>query len=477
MSARRWACVALWWTVLAGGGTALGGGERPPALTAAVEARAKELLRTARIEYAERSVVVEPDGRRVERPLHYYTWRCAGERYVSVDRGDEEGVVMRDADGRPRTDLPHQGPQGYLVKSDEVWLHSESSPAADVFGLQRADWFRLHDLRRLGLNPVTLGQDVEEACRANGLPAPDYEATTESGLDVVTATIGPGQFRWWIDPARGWSVVRAAVLRDGQETTSMWLTVAQVDGVWFPTEVEYVRHTDDGHELSTTYAMLSTEFNRPEHPQELTPADIGVEPGMTVHYQDRNDIVTAVWDGQAAISPDEYRVRLSNGSLKRGRTVERELAHLLREDAPGREASTKPSAESGGTATRPALFFAGERGKTFESQWEAYTRRFIMQYRLSAEQARKAWQICRDCEALGRSSIEKRRGDFDEWQKRKDALAGASAEEQKKQREALDLRRKELMAPVERIFEERLKPDLDRIPTAQQREARRETAK
>jgi hypothetical protein len=456
--------------------TAAGASEKPPALVAAEQARDRSVLRTARVEFCERrSVSGDPNPRAPT--VRYYTWQCARDAYVTVDHGDEEGVVMRDGDGRPRDDLPYHGPMHFLTKNDEVWLQVESSPLADIFGAPRTDSFRLHDLRRLGLDPVTLGQDIEEVCRANGLPTPQYETAVENGLHVVTAAFGPGQVRWWIDPERGWNVVRSAVLREGHETSSMQLAVAQVDGVWFPAEAEYIRRLADGRELSTTFIMLSTEFNRPEHPQELTPADIGVEPGTNLTYQDRDDVGPAIWDGQTAISPEEYAARLKEGTLKRGPTVERALARALQAEPRDGQPTSSPTGEGGGTATRPALFFAGERGKTFESQWETYTRRFIMRYRLNAEQARKAWQICRDCEALGRSSIEKRRGDFDEWQKRKDALADASAEEQKKQREALDLRRKELMAPVERIFEERLKPELDKIPTAQQRETHRETAK
>lgn len=446
--------------------------ERPQELTAAAEARNKALLRTARIEYAERSIVVQPDGRRVERPLRYYTWRCADDAYVSVDHGDEEGVVMRDLEGRPRDDLPYHGAQQYLVKNDEVWLHVEQSPAADIFGNQRSDFFRLHDLRRLGLDPVAFGHDIEAECREHGLPAPEYETTIEDGLYVVTTAIGPGQIRWWIDPDRGWSVVRSAVSRDGQETSSTHFSLSQTEGVWFPQEIEHTRHTASGHTLTTVITILSTEFNRPEHPQELTPADIGVEPGMTLNYQDRDDVTQSVWDGQRPISPEEYTAALKDGSLKRGPTVERELARWL-EEHQGRtqpQGTTKPSGGDAGATTRPARFGSVEDIAMFASEWEAYTRRFIMKHRLKPDQARKAWQVCRDCESRGRSYIEAQRSDLDDWQRRLEASRHVSAEEWEKQQGALDRRRTELVAPLQRIFEQRLKPELDKLPTPSQRE-------
>ncbi len=235
MSTKFWRSVGVGATVLGAIVPALWA-ELPPELAAAVAARDQALLRTARIEYAQRSIVVEPGGRRVEKPARYFTWRCAGDCYVSVDHGDEEGVVMRDEEGRPRNDLPYHGAQNFLVKHDEVWSHVDQSPVADIFGMQRADHYSLHDLRRLGLDPVTLGQDLETARRSFGLPAPEYQTSTEGGLYVVSTTLGPGEIRWWIDPDRGWSVVRTASLRDGQETRSMEFTLAASDGVWFPQE-------------------------------------------------------------------------------------------------------------------------------------------------------------------------------------------------------------------------------------------------
>lgn len=452
---------------------------KPAALVAAERAREKTLLRTARLEFSERCTSSGGPTTGGSSRVHYYTWQCAGDAYVTVDQGDEEGVVMRDGDGRPRDDLPYHGPMHFLAKNDELWLHVEDSPSADVFAgsRERTDFFRLHDLRRLGLDPVVFGRDLEEENQRLGRPPLDYQSSLEDGLQVVTASTFNGYCRWWIDSEKGWNVVRTGVWLDGVQIGETRFILEQVDGVWFPQRIDRYRLAAGDTEPSSVITVLSAEFNRPEHPQELTPPDIGVEPGTNLMYQDRDDAGPAIWDGQAAISPDEYRVRLKNGSLKRGPTVERALARALQAEPRDAQPTSRPTGEGGGTATRPALFFAGERGKTFESQWEAYTRRFIMRYRLNAEQGRKAWQICRNCEALGRSSIEKRRADFDEWQKRKDALASASADEQKKQREALDLRRKELMAPVERIFEERLKPELDKIPTAQQRETHRETAK
>ncbi len=103
--------------------------------------------------------------------------------------------------------------------------------------------------------------------------------------------------------------------------------------------------------------------------------------------------------------------------------------------------------------------------RAFESKWEAYTRQFIMKHRLNGDQGRKAWDLCRDCEKIARSYLDTRRTDVDDWQQRLEASRSASVEEQAREKEKLDRRRTELVAPIDRIFEDRLKPGLDKLPT------------
>lgn len=448
-------------------------GEPPAVLKAAIAARDRAILRTVRMEYAEQSTKVRPNGERMERPIHYYSWQCAGGDFVLADRGDEEGVVLRDADGRPRTDLTYAGPLQYLAKGDEIWQHSERAPLADIFGRERAESLRLHDLRRLGLDAVDFGYDVDAVRRAHGYPEPEYEESLEDGLRVITARSATGQIRWWIDPERGGGVVRTAVLTpDGIETRSMHLALELVDGVWFPQQVEFVRHTADGTELSTVLTALNTEFNRPEHPQAFSPADIGIEPGTTLSYQTPGNLHDAIWDGEKAVSPIEFGRRVQAGSLTPGATVTAELAGLepvTDEHARIAQNNEPSNGEAALAATQAGYSDRSGKWYLFQSEWEAYTRGFIMRYRLDAAQARKAWSICRRCEERGRAIIEAKRSDLEAWHRRAEALRSAPQSEQARERAALKQRRAELTAPVDRIFEERLKPELDQLPTETQR--------
>jgi hypothetical protein len=357
----------------------------------------------------------------------------------------------------------------FLLKGDEVWLHVEDAPTADVWPGERRSFWKLYDLRKEGLDPVVEGADAEERLLALGYPLPEYDSHEEDGLTVVTATVtGGGEWRWWIDPEKDWNVVRTGVWLNGKEIGETRYTLAQYDGVWFPERIEVNRFGAGDVAPSTVVTILSAEFNRPYHPQDLTPADIGVETGATILYQEREGDAVKIWDGKKAVSPEEFDERLKKGELQLGppiaRDREREAA-----GANGGRAASQP------VASRPARFEAALDPRNFESQWEAYTRCFIIRCRLDDDQARKAWTICRECEDRGRKYIAGRRSDMEEWQGRSEALSKATPEEREKQSARFEQRRAELMQPVERIFEDRLKPGLDQLPTPAQRRATERT--
>jgi hypothetical protein len=440
---------------------ARGESEKPAVLQAAEEARSSAWLRTAHIEFKEERTVPEGgEGPPAPVRVRYYTWKCAADSHITIDHGDEDGVVMRDADGRPRNDLTFHGALHTLVTGDDLWRHVEDAPVADVFGATRTGFFRLHDLRRVGLDPVAPGHDLEAEGQQAGRPPLEYETRREGDLEVVSASDGVGKCEWWIDSQKDWSVVRTTVWLQGKLIGETRFTVAQLDGVWFPQKVEVFRLAAGDLVPSTISTIVSAEFNRPHHPQELTPSEIGVEAGATVRYHDREDASSMVWDGKRPVSPEEFTERVESGEVEWGPTIARE-----------RERVKAARAKSEASATQAAAFQAPLDARVFEAQWEAYTRRFIIRYGLDDEQARKAWSVCRECQEKGREHIARRRHDIDEWQKAMDSAALTAGEERERRLVDVQERRKKLMAPVDRIFEERLKPGLERLPTARQREA------
>lgn len=448
-------------------------GEKPQALEAAEKQRSAALLRTARIEFAESSSIIGASGQVTGLPRRYYTWRCADDAYVTDFQGDEEGVFMRDADGRPRDDLTYHGPLHFLVKDGETWEHIDQAPVAEIGADERAAHYRLYDLRKIGLDPVVPGRDFDQELRKSGLPPPQYETVVDAdGLYVVSFSFGDDTARWWIDPQRGWNVVRTAVVAAGRETSGMRMELAEYDGAWFPRQFEYRRRAADGDEFVTVTNVLNAEFNRPWHPQRLTPSDIGVEAGMTLHFSQRATDSTLLWDGSKAVAPEEFFERLARGDVIPGPTVAPTLGGR---GAPTSGPAGGSAADDGATATRPGRGARSRGLDDFESEWEKYTRHFIIHYRLDDEQARRAWTVCRTCQERGRAIFADRRADLQDWQGKVEAAEGLPPPERERQLSDLERRREVLMAPIKRIFEERLRPELEKLPTEKQRECAEKT--
>jgi hypothetical protein len=165
--------------------------------------------------------------------LKYATARIAGDDVIWINRGDEAGVVVRDTTGAPARTAT-QLPLSYLSKDGLVWhkeggaSSAEAVPAAEIFGPQ--------DFRTLGVSTGFGCLDLETTVWTDGsvLAAPQQyeESTDQDGLSVVTARSGEKIRKWWIDPKRGWSVVRAALYVNGElwgESRSPW-RISQTDG-------------------------------------------------------------------------------------------------------------------------------------------------------------------------------------------------------------------------------------------------------
>lgn len=111
--------------------------------------------------------------------------------------------------------------------------------------------------------------------------------------------------------------------------------------------------------------------------------------------------------------------------------------------------------------------------KNYETVWDTYTRNFIEKYELNEAQAQKAESILQRCKQQGKQVVmrsEKRLAEIDsqiaELRKTKSRDKSHAANLQK-----LETQRGELLKPLTAIFEKRLKPQLDKLPTRAQRAA------
>ncbi|MEW6198337.1 MAG: hypothetical protein AB1601_06690 [Planctomycetota bacterium] len=248
----------------------------------------------------------------------YKTIRFAGDRRVIIDRGDEEGIVLRTTEGTPVANLDAgSSPYFRFEAPGEVWSRSEN-PLSLVRVRERAPEL-CADIRTLGAAPLPVSFDIHDLIWRDNVRNPaarTYEENVQDGLHVVRVHGSLGTTTYWLDPARGWSPVRVRNDSPDGSWAEARCALELLDGVWFPVAVEsYLSRFADGKQPARVVQVQAAAFNRPEHALELTIADIGVETGMVMVRTDaRGQESSGRWDGTRLASAEEFeRRRLGGG--------------------------------------------------------------------------------------------------------------------------------------------------------------------
>lgn len=404
-------------------------------------------IRTATIEYSRTFWAGQ------QKYFRYETCRVAGTDVLRVDRGNEKGFGPTVTGERSASDPV---PIRTLRNADQTW-EKENEPnlppgSTGMASAMPADAYRLTpDLRNLGLTTGLSGFDVHTTLFVDRVRQPSprrYSETVEDGLHVVTIKSDIGTRRLWIDPQRGWCPVRVrAEMPDGVWAEER-ISIGKFDDIWFPEATEYfVSGWKDGLEPFEVIKIQKAEFNRPEHPQRITPQDIGITKGTTVEVLDDDGrlVRTGFFDGQKVATPEEFRAE---------RDAERAVA---------------AAAAVEGNAAGVSGSVVSDR-KAFESAWEKYTREFIARYQLNEEQSQAALRILSDCQKEAQRYVSARSSDFERLEKdTAEAATVSNAGEKKSAIERVATRRAQLVKPIDDIFEKQLKPRLDTLPTRAQR--------
>ena len=469
---------ALPWVVACGG--ELLAQERPQALERMVAYRAA--LQTGQIEL--RKTFYWRGGPLDGQPRTLFkSVRIAPDRQIQILRGDQDGIVMRSTNGGAAS----RSPRYRLECPTESWERSEDSFHAWRLPC-RAGAYK--DLRTLGTGAAFGRGDIHDVVWTGRVPAPtarEYEESREGDLWVVRVRCGNFTKSYWLDPSRGWSPVRVRRQNEDGFWTESRSVLELMDGVWFPRTVLYFSSNHcDGEIPREAYEMDAAEFNRPDHPTTFTPADIGIDVGMFVTDPDRRigglgPSTMGQWDGLRVISPEEYSKRRAAGEIREGPQYNAVVERLIRKShAPppsgdagtGGLSSTKdPATDSGVSPARGTKGVIAEAEWKVESQWEAYTRRFIEKYGLNAEQTAKGWAILKDCQERANRYLAKREKDFEKLDKEAEALKKSDAKDRAQRLAAIDKRHRKLMQPIDEILEKQLKPRLEKLPTSAQRRA------
>ncbi|MFO0840356.1 MAG: hypothetical protein U1D55_17750 [Phycisphaerae bacterium] len=430
------------------------GGELPDALEHVFQYRA--LLETAEIEFTY-SNVKNLGGTDI-----HFRERLAGPDVAIENLGDDRGWVLGSA---AQAGKPHV----LLATPDGTYSHESTFTWMTMSARDETRHENPLQLRSLGIVPSLPYDDVgvalERGSEARALRERRFEEVREGKQVQVREHLPTGVITWSLDPDRDWSPTRVTYERDGRVQQEARITLDRFDNLWFPKVVEFFRaNYRDGTQPAAVIKVTKAEFLRPEHPKRLTPADVGIEPGMEVSRPGVGPGGEVhVWDGARAIPLSEWSRLERRGLVDRGprnRAALDALPMEIGQTGPPRipRADLEPSASN-----RVPLI-----GRA-PGLWEQYTREFIADFQLDAEQTQRAWRILRECQDSAKRHLKAK---ADEIEQASDALNALPAEDRGGERGApARVRLWKLVEPVNRIFVERLKPGLDRLPTRSQRAA------
>lgn len=430
----------------------------PDALANMLAARQK--VKTGKLVYSVHRADVAPGRLAHERAEVQFCESGILSRFVLVP---PDGTI--DLAGQPLSGerLNQEYPKEYLILGSDgiVWDRYDNSmnAHAEPEVPERIDVRRF---RELGCSPYpasSSGIDLE----GNGLAEfQAFHVAEEGGVVRITGTLAHGGARvWWIDPARDWSAIRVRD-EEGDGWHESRISLERSDGVWYPREIAcYRSHFRNGREPAEVVRIHVATLNQPGLKSSFVPEDIGVEPGTNITLRLGGGRTESVrWNGKKLISIEEFREQLRTGALTIGPTVKRLMAAAEARDAKNPDAAFR------------GLLNAFVLSPTSElSAWERYVLRFIQDHRLDSDQQAAAWRILQDCQEQANLFLHRRAEDFAEVERELALLREHPETATPADLDRTGQRYLRLLGPVREIFEQQLKPRLDKLPTRAQRAA------
>lgn len=427
---------------------------RPPrALQAFREARRQ--IVSGRIDWT----VTLPDQART---MHFVSRYAANGDLIFENRGDDDGwTEFYHTHGTSK--FPHL----YLARPEGVWLYKETMPHATLWppgSPSTSGKPRLKDARAIGI--FSTSKSIETPLASRGAwesetdPVVSYEERREGDLVIVTGHHRSGSVtEWTLAPQMGWNALTIVSESPDGTQTSVENELEKFGRFWLPKRATYRRNG----QVEAVVCIERTRLNQPDDPRSFTPNDIGMECGIHVAVQtDPLGTFVKFWNGEEISEADRYRREVRLGLRTPGKVI-RQISEKGYFDSPYLVSGQRRAGELA------AAKFVMQRGvRAYQTLWRAYVESFIKRYRLDEDQRQKAHAILAECERVAEPIAEKLESRWSEIHKQLDqAVRERDAER------ATELRKQwqELQKPLEAIFEKRLKPGLEKLPTRAQRRA------
>lgn len=447
------------WGSLSYGGDPQVGAQKPAALLALEQSR--KAVVSGRIEWC-----VLPEGNE-ERAMSYVSRFARNGDTLFEIRGDPEGWTMFDPQtGKGRSKYPILN----MANADGYWNHWQTTLScswwkADGSPNPWAD--EVKEIRAVGVYPWSnsLRSDHGLASLWEGIPGRElvsWDQVLEDGLYVVTASFRRGPpIQWYIDPGRGWNATRVSVPGEhGAPGVAVTCELKKCGDVWLPETTTYRA----GDRVTEIIRIRSARVNQPDDPPCFSGADLGMEAGSNIALQNVPVEVgkPPVWNGEAVSDWDSWIDDVRSGRRRPGPMMERcsrgepfDSPYMTDEERARRKIGERDLS-------------VGSALKRHESMWLRYVRQFIKRYQLNEAQGEKAMQILHDCQNRAEQYLARRGTEISGLLAQ---VEEARRHKKPDQLRELTARAETLRKPIDEIFEQQLKPRLEKLPTRAQRKA------
>lgn len=382
-------------------------------------------------------------------------------------QGDQEGWVWFDGRGPV-----HRFPHRYLQNSDGVFAHARTTITIETWkrgvGDPPPQEVGIRDVRWIGLSPFPAQMPQAGHLYTWPIEFPDpvtwasaktdctwSEERHDSQVHVRAEFPGGAKIVWTLESDK--DLYPSRIVAEGRgQVFECAITLAKTQGHWFPQDVSY---SLDGQPFQSHWIA---DVSFPASASETYGLrDLGAEPGFNVSEHTPGTEIR-MWDGERDVSLAEWDKLLESGKRKPGPAVI-ERARNLHRDNP--YWTDEQRAE-----------FRRKHDESFEPQakapseplgpWRKYTLDFIVRFQLDSDQRQKAMQILKECEELGQKHLDKVASELADVQRELSSVADSkSRDAASRSQEKLS----RLLKPLDEIFETRLVPKLDTLPTRAQR--------
>jgi hypothetical protein len=428
----------------------------PPALRKAIDARMR--IERAQVDWARSKPLRHP-----EAEPNYIRSFLAGKDVAQIVVGTPSGVTgyeRRDKDGpitpvfgKPLTKLRNsEGFWDYNLYAHDgaLWRTGAEPPAGEIIHMESSGLMPLPEISSPPADAVT--KLIQKRCGA----AVFREEVSPEGVYRVEAKSAERDARlvWHIDPRLAWNCTRVEFWSEGTLSGVAATEYESIGNVLVPVATAYFNSEGDVFVLDK---VDRAEVNSPNLPAALMPEHIGIESGIEIFVRGERERDTLVYAGNGQLYPRaEFLDKLKRKEIELGPKAK---ALWAGQPVPF---SIPDATVVGGPV--PAETPSRAPSSRPMDEWERYTRDFIREFDLNDEQQQKATLTLRSCQLERDHYLRGRKRELDTLGQHRTQATDDSA------RTAIDAKMVKLNERVQHIFEQKLKPKLEELPTRAQRD-------